>query len=258
MRLFRISKIIVLLSLFCSVTWGGVDFDGIDDVISFTSVNQTIITVSAWIFRETAGDSVAPRCIDFPGYLWFTLSDGGGTNNDNIGFQSLRSGDMGDWRSPNDSILPDNAWHHIAVTYDGTATTNDPKIYIDGVSVTVTQLGGDPSGAQTSNAGTAYIGNNAGGTRSHDGQFTEIAIWSSVLSQTEISLLANSGRKRLTKEIQPANTNSDFPMNDQPDGTSFDGDTAVDRSGNSNDGVGDDGANNTGLTAKAEIVLSYP
>ena len=44
----------------------------------------------------------------------------------------------------------------------------------------------------------------------------------------------------------------------EPDGTSADGDSFLDKSSNANSCTGDDGAGNTGLTALAESVLSYP
>ena len=41
-------------------------------------------------------------------------------------------------------------------------------------------------------------------------------------------------------------------MNDGPDGESADGDTVTDRKG-TNDGIGDDGDNNKGLTWRSKI-----
>ena len=75
------------------------------------------------------------------------------------------------------------------------------------------------------------------------------------LSATEMAQIYNSKMRYMP--IQISSSVGYWPLDDQPDGTSFDGDTAVDRSGNGNDGVGNDGANGTGLTAKAEEVLSY-
>ena len=55
-----------------------------------------------------------------------------------------------------------------------------------------------------------------------------------------------------------SNLKTYLTLDDLPDGTSGDGDTFVDRSGNGNDGTGSDGGNNTGLTWVGESILSYP
>jgi hypothetical protein len=65
----------------------------------------------------------------------------------------------GQWSSSDVSI---NARHHIAMTYDRGATTNDPVIYVDGVSVTVTETA-TPVALSTGDD-TLRFGENAGGT----------------------------------------------------------------------------------------------
>lgn len=87
----------------------------------------------------------------------------------------------------------------------------------------------------------------------------DVAIWKGVaVSGAELSLSYNSRVKHMPLQIQPLNLVAYLPMDDGQDGTSADGATVSDMSGNGNNGTGDDGANNTGLTWKAEEVLSYP
>ena len=39
----------------------------------------------------------------------------------------------GEWKSPSDSLVYGN-WYHIVITYDSTSTSNNPAMYINGVS----------------------------------------------------------------------------------------------------------------------------
>jgi hypothetical protein len=81
----------------------------------------------------------------------------------------------GRWDSSDISL---NEWHHIAITYDRGATTNDPVMYVDGTSVTVTEeltptttvqsgqdtvkLGENPGGGEDANCAVAYVVDEAG------------------------------------------------------------------------------------------------
>jgi len=68
--------------------------------------------------------------------------------------------------------------------------------------------------------------------------------------------------KGIAKQIQPSNLRLYWPLDEVADGTSADGSTFRDEEDGDKDGdkdgTGDDGANNTGLTARAGEVLSYP
>lgn len=82
----------------------------------------------------------------------------------------------GQWDSPDISV---NARHHIAVTYDRGATTNDPIIYVDGVSVTVTEIA-TPVAIGTGED-TLKFGENSGGTADFEGRVENAAIDADVL-----------------------------------------------------------------------------
>ncbi len=64
--------------------------------------------------------------------------------------------------------------------------------------------------------------------------------------------------KRMILQIQPAALFFYLPLDDIANGISADSATFKDISGNGNDGTGDDGGNNTGLTALDETLLTYP
>jgi len=93
-----------------------------------------------------------------------------------------------------------------------------------------------------------------------DSQYTtailsDARVYNRALAPAEIEALAAS---RLKYHSITNGLVAYWPLDDQPDGTSGNGDTFRDRSGNANHGTGDDGGNNTGLTARAETLLSYP
>lgn len=55
------------------------------------------------------------------------------------------------WSTGTDTIGL-NAWTHIGVVYDGSSASNDPLVYINGVSETVNEFGTTPTGARNSDA----------------------------------------------------------------------------------------------------------
>jgi len=250
-------KLIWLIILF-PILFAGVEFDGADDSISIPDDNSIDIgtsdfTLAAWIksdnianykiiFDKPASTGNAPKyqmMLNTNGRLCFYLDDGTG---------SVLSTDDG-------TVIDDAASHHVAVTFD---RDGNAIRYVDG---SPDGIADDISGVQLTltNDGALYIGTRLlSADRFFLGNINEIAVWNILLTANEISLLANSRIKRIPLQIQPNNLVLYLPMDDEPDGSSADGDSFMDKSGNGNNGTGSDGANNTGCTAKAEEVLSYP
>jgi len=85
----------------------------------------------------------------------------------------------------------DNAWHDILVTYDGSQTANNPVVWIDGASVTVTRSQA-PAGGFNVVAANWNIGNSNTNARNFGGYLCEFAWWNRVLTANEISLLAKN------------------------------------------------------------------
>lgn len=69
------------------------------------------------------------------------------------------SGTTGQWITGDISL---NVWHHLAVIYDQGATTNDPTVYVDGQTVSVTEsatpVGTKPTGGDSMKIGIATNG----------------------------------------------------------------------------------------------------
>lgn len=85
--------------------------------------------------------------------------------------------------------------HHLAVTYDDSATGNNPKIYIDGVSVSVVKDQAPTGTASSGSTNTFVIG---GSTRipfaSFKGNEQDLRVYNRILTAAEIAALAGSSR----------------------------------------------------------------
>jgi hypothetical protein len=157
------------------------DFDGVDDVVSFNSPAAAQVSVAAWIYTEGDGDSTTPRVMAMPGYNMRVRRD-----DDSIAFESERATTAGQWRSATSSHV-DNVWRHVIVTYDS-ASAAVPAIYIDGQPQTITTIT-SPSGAQLVNTGTGYIGNQAALDRSLDGRIDEVRLYNRIITAAEALVL---------------------------------------------------------------------
>ncbi len=95
-----------------------------------------------------------------------------------------------------------DAWHHMLVTYDSGDTNNDPVMYLDGVSQTVTELSA-PGITPTENALNIFIGNHTdpvASDRNWAGRLCEFAVWDRILNAAEA---AGIGGKSLSPEFYP-------------------------------------------------------
>ncbi len=108
-----------------------------------------------------------------------------------IAFSHIFSGANGRWATPDNSISFD-IWHHVVVVYDDSLVSNNPVIYIDGISQTITELE-TPTGTRNSDAGTDFlIGNRANQERTFDGSIAEVAIYDVILSAAEAKALSHT------------------------------------------------------------------
>lgn len=242
---------------------GSIDFDGTDDRIDLTTVTTptgNAFSFSCWIYPDiinatkyilNANDATATRTFSF----MMTVSGSNGL----LQFQRLDTTRTVGKIVRTTTQLTQSAWNHVLITDDGVYTTgSSAKIYING---TEASYGLQQNGTlvEATHSGAWQIGaRSQDNAVNWDGKITETAYWNAVLSAEEILNLAKSRVKSLPLQIKRSNLLFYLPFDDQPDGTSFDGDILADLSGGGKTGTGNDGANNTGLTAKAEEILSWP
>ncbi|ARV08180.1 hypothetical protein BTO05_00435 [Winogradskyella sp. PC-19] len=81
--------------------------------------------------------------------------------------------------------IPENEWHHIAITHDGTTA----RLYIDGVLETTTAL---PLPLDTTNSFLIGAAGRDGSTTAHfDGNIDEVRVWNAALTPNQLRFLMN-------------------------------------------------------------------
>ena len=96
----------------------------------------------------------------------------------------------GDWKTTANSVDLD-VGNIIAMTYDGSATTNNPAFTINGEAEAETETSAPVGTIKDDSANSLYIGNNSFFNRGFDGGFAELLIYDRVLSAAEITLVNN-------------------------------------------------------------------
>lgn len=259
-------KWLLIFLLITSPVHAGVDLDGVDDRIESNNVtlgsNLSSHSVSFWY--KTADTTI---CNPFGSkndgstliFQMFLHTDDESTNKAGYLYYYHRAddGDACYEATDGNTGIGDGEWHAILITAD--YPNQDYKFYVDGSIQASTLLSGCSSYIGTNLDYEWVIGAvNSRGTIAGfcDAEITEFTVWTSELSATD-AIHLSSGVKRMPLQVSPLTLFTYYPMDDEAEGTSADGDTFLDMVGTSN-GTGNDGANNTGLTAKAEEILSYP
>lgn len=113
---------------------------------------------------------------------------------------------VGDWTIATPTT---GAEHNILITYDGAATTNNPVVYVDGSSVTVTKLTA-PVGTLVTAAKVFTIGNRTDHTRAFNGWISTVAIWNTILAAADATALNNGAAPCA---VQNGNIVAYWPLN---------------------------------------------
>ncbi|HEX9504004.1 MAG TPA: DUF2341 domain-containing protein, partial [Patescibacteria group bacterium] len=120
----------------------------------YTAHNLTR-TYEAWTYQTGNGGGLGGRVFDkrtTSPQVELIYQDNG-TNT--LQYNRDWSTTQGAWSIPRPSL---NAWHHVVVTYDGNSLSNNPVIYLDGVSQTITTITA-PVGTLSTNTDPYVIGN---------------------------------------------------------------------------------------------------
>ena len=166
------------------------------DFIKVPSVDNSLsglssLTVSMWV-----------NALKLPGanLAWYTLihtSDNwklwidpipNGAGGARIYFETLKTDNVnvnGRWKVAGELSL--GSWHHIAVSYDGALAANNPVVYVDGVSKSITETV-TPSAGISDNVGPTLIGHR------FRGHIDEVSIWNDNLDEDEVGEIYNSGK----------------------------------------------------------------
>lgn len=174
-------------------------FDGSDSSLKFSTSATDLDnifngggSISVWIRPTGWGENSFGRIVDKS-----TATNGTGSgwglflDNGTVRFHTGFTGNQGSWQTG--SVVTLNTWTHIVLTYDSSSTSNNPVIYVNGTSVSLTE-NSTPSGTVRPDAGIAMtVGNFAGtSSRTFAGVLDEFQVNSNLLSSAEASLLYRS------------------------------------------------------------------
>jgi hypothetical protein len=172
------------------------NYISVADVPSLQNIAQK--TICAWIYPRSTGSSandatIVSKSESSSSYGWYLqLADDSVANA--VYFLQAFSGGSALWVTPANSIVL-NTWQHVCVTYDDSSASNNPTIYINAASQSLS--GGGASGSVRSDVGYILdIGNRSTSPSngSFDGVIDDVRIYNRILSSTEISSLYNMGR----------------------------------------------------------------
>jgi len=130
------------------------------------------------------------------------------------------------------TVLNDGNWHHIVVTYDGSTNGSGVKMYID-ANPEVVSVTADSLSATTLFATSTLVGKRTDGVGHVDGKIEEPAIYTDVLTPTEVTEIYNSGAPIGLKSLASGDTLLAWLQFTQDDIDNFP--TIADHSGNAND-----------------------
>ena len=181
-----------------------VNFDAVDDVVtagSNASLDDLVaqggggMTITAWIRPNSIGEGGNPGRI---------VHKGTGTSATN-GWQFVIQGtspalafasdhattDVNHVASANSITL--GVWQHVVVTWDGSATAANVRLYVNGVEPTY-QTTTNGVGARSSDAASSvFIGNDNTGVRTFDGALDDVRIYNRILTAAEIAAIHRAG-----------------------------------------------------------------
>ena len=152
---------------------------GIDDMFNGGG------TMVAWINPNTVGEGSFGRVYDkgdsSNGTYCYLLNASGSYR---VYFRAGHSTAEGAWYTSTTYSL--NAWRSVWITYDDDSTANNPSIWVDGTSSSITEFQA-PSGTYGSDAAiNLIIGNESAGTRTFDGEICHMQFWTRILSTDEM------------------------------------------------------------------------
>ncbi len=175
------------------------DFDGSNDYIDCgTGLGDSIgdnyagsLTASLWFKRSS---NTLGGLINFTTSGWGEFTVLTYTNFIRFGINATTYPSIQlDYNATN-GYTYDTNWHHLAVIMTPNGSVTDIKMYFDGQLLTITPSGTSPTPDQLDFAGKKlYIGTWDGATYSFNGSISNVSIWNTALTSTQVSEIYNEG-----------------------------------------------------------------
>ncbi|MDP3070204.1 MAG: LamG-like jellyroll fold domain-containing protein, partial [Opitutaceae bacterium] len=170
-----------------------VNFDAVNDLVNggsgATLDNLPALTVSAWVKANSYVGRIVHKDIGTVSTVgWQFYQNGSGS----MGFVAKHATTNINRISAANAISL-GAWNHVMVTWTGSSTATNAKIYVNGVetgyATTTNGVGTRGNDATAS----AFIGNNDTGVRTFDGALDDVRIYNRVLTASEIQAVYRAG-----------------------------------------------------------------
>ena len=164
------------------------DFNGASGLIncgsdsSIDNIFDSGGTAEAWINND--GNGEGGRIFEKTQWNFKTQESNGTLSKLNLYYSFNSGSNYGQWTTG--FVITDGKWHHVALTYDNGATTNQPKIYVDGKQVALTQNDIPTTTRDTDAASSLYLGNRAADDRTFDGRIAMARLFSDIRTEAEL------------------------------------------------------------------------
>ena len=173
-------------------------FDQTDDLV--TVGNDAAInglfgsggSISVWLMPFSDGEGSFGRIVETGsgGFFFLCIDESGSACK--IFFSQHFDGNDGTWKT-SATDLTYGVWNHVVLTYDGSSTSNDPVIYVNGSSVSITEDVA-PTGTINTDANDKLIGNSAAQDRTFHGIISEVAFFkNAILDADAVTVIYNGG-----------------------------------------------------------------
>lgn len=185
-----------------SPTWttgkfgAGLSFDGTDDIVdggSATIIDDLgPVTFEAWFYANSLGEGGLGRIFEKQS----STTANGYRLQMNTGNSLIFAVDYGTTdieRRTNTSAFALSTWNHVVVTWDGSATAANVRIYINGTEATYASTVDGVGGRNLDNAQNFRIGNTSDGSRTFDGKIDNVVIYNYIRNRPQISYDYNRG-----------------------------------------------------------------
>jgi len=147
-------------------------------------------SISAWILVNGLGGTSSGAIVANTNNASFNWGIGVVTNTSTLRVRARGwSTQIGTWTAP---LGAGGTWQHIVVTYDHSSTGNNPVVFVNGISQTVTRTQA-PTGTFTNSPQPVAIGCEVSNAFNFDGLIAHVAWWNGILLSAPDALALASG-----------------------------------------------------------------
>lgn len=180
------------------------NFDASDDLINLgtptTFANLSALTISAWIYPRSEGETNAGKVICNTDGSTTCISSSGGwrwgveTTVNGLDF-GVKYNTTSLSRESGSNFWTANQWQHVTVTWDGSATATNIHMYLNGVEEDSYGTGTNGSTTRSDDDAATMIigGNGVPNTRTWDGLIDDVKIYNYVRTPAQIAWDMNRG-----------------------------------------------------------------